>query len=79
MESTPMESITMESACGRSLCASIPGGSPSQQISIENGRSLAGMKPGGMSARAAKATSNVPVSSLRLLRSHKIKCISLDP
>jgi hypothetical protein len=51
-------------------------GKPSQQISIENGRSPAGMNPGGMSARNASATSMMLAMSVRLLRSRGLKRIS---
>jgi hypothetical protein len=66
----------MESACGGSPCASIPGEKSSQQISIENGRSLAGMNPGGTSARDANATSSMLAMSVRLLRLRGLKRIS---
>jgi hypothetical protein len=51
-------------------------GKPSQQISIENGRSFAGMNPGGMSAREASATSMMLVMSVRLLCLPGLKPIS---
>jgi hypothetical protein len=57
-----------ESACEGSPCASMAAGKSSQQISIENGRSLAGMNPSGMSAREANATSMMLANSVRLLR-----------
>jgi len=68
----------MELAGESSPCASIPEGRPSQQISSENGRSGAGMKPAGMSARSAKAASNVLASHWRLLRSDRSNQVSLD-
>jgi hypothetical protein len=51
-------------------------GKPSQQISIENGRSLAGMNPAGISARDANATSSMLAMSVRLLRLRGLKRIS---
>jgi hypothetical protein len=52
------------------------GGNPSQQISSENGRSFAGMNPGGMSTRNANATSMMPAMSIRLFRLHRLKRVS---
>jgi hypothetical protein len=49
---------------------------PSQQISIKNGRPVAGMNPGGMSIREAIAASMMPAMSVRLLRLPELKRIS---
>jgi hypothetical protein len=68
--------MPVESACAGSSCASTPAGRPSQQISIENRRSLAGMNPGGMSTRDANATSMMLAISVRLLRLPRFKRIS---
>jgi hypothetical protein len=76
MDSMSMESIGMESACEGSTCASMSAGRPSQQISIENGRSVAGMNPGGMSARDANATSMRLAMSVGLFRLQGLKRIS---
>jgi hypothetical protein len=43
-------------------------GKPSWQISMENGRSLAGMKPAGTSPRNTSATNRMLVISSRVLR-----------
>jgi hypothetical protein len=51
-------------------------GRPSQQISSENGRSLAGINPGGINTRNANATSMVLAMSLRLFRLQRLKHIS---
>lgn len=48
----------------------------SQQISIKNGRPLAGMNPGGMSMRDANATSMMLAMSVRVLRLPELKRIS---
>ena len=71
-----MEPMSMPSAWGGSPCPSMWAGQPSQQISSEKGRSLAGMKPGGMSARNANATSMTLAMSIRLLRLRGVKRIS---
>jgi hypothetical protein len=76
MDSEDMESMPMESACAGSPCASTSAGKPSQQISIENGRSLAGMNPSGMSARDANATSMMLAMTVRLRRLLELKRIS---
>jgi hypothetical protein len=54
----------------------MPAGRPSGQISIENGRPLAGMNPGGMSARETNAISMMLAMSVRLHRLPEIKRIS---
>jgi hypothetical protein len=54
----------------------VAAGKPSQQISIENGWSLAGMNPRGTSARDANATSMMLARSIRLLRLPRLKRIS---
>ena len=64
-------SMDIESACEGSTA-----GRASQHISIENGRSLAGMKPAGMSARDANATSMMPAMSVCLFRLQGAKRIS---
>jgi len=51
-----------------STWASMSAERPSQQISIENGLPLAGMNPGGMSAREANATSMMLAMSVRTFR-----------
>jgi hypothetical protein len=76
IDSGDMESTPMASACAGSPGASMSAGKPSQQISIENGRSLAGMNPGGMSARDASAASMMLAMSIRLLRLRGLKRIS---
>jgi hypothetical protein len=70
------ESMPLESACVGSPRASMSAGKPSQQISIENGRSLAGMNPGRMSARDANATSMMLARSVCLRRLRGLKRIS---
>ena len=76
MGSMPMDCMPMESACGGSTCASMSAERPSKQISIKNGRPLAGMKPGGMSTRDANATSMMPAMNVRLYRLPGLKRIS---
>jgi hypothetical protein len=76
MGSMPMDSMPLASACAGSSCASRPAGSPSQQISIQNGRSPAGMNPGGMSTRDDNATSMMLAISVRLLHLPRFKRIS---
>ena len=71
-----IESAAIECACGGSTCASMSAGRSSQQISIENGRSFAGMNPGGMSTRDANATSMMLAISVRLFRLPGLKRIS---
>jgi hypothetical protein len=71
-----MDSMPIESAREGSTCASRPAGRPSQQIWIENGQPLAGMNPGGMSARDANATSMRLAMSVRLFRLAGLKRIS---
>jgi len=51
-------------------------GKPSQQISNENGRSVAGMYPGGMIAREANPASMMLAMSLRVVRLRGLKRIS---
>jgi hypothetical protein len=51
-------------------------GRPSQQISIENGRSVAGMNPGGTRARDTNATSTMLAMSVRPFRWQGLKRIS---
>ncbi len=89
MESAAMASMSMEFAAtdpaameparedpAGSSVASSSAGSPSRQISIRNGRPLAGMNPGGMSIRNATATSSRPVMNVRLRRLRELKRIS---
>jgi hypothetical protein len=71
-----MGSMPMGSASEGPAYASISAGRPSQQISIKNGRPLAGMNPGGMSIRNAKATSTMLAVSVRLLRLPEFKRVS---
>jgi hypothetical protein len=52
-------------------------GRPSQQISNENGRSLAGMNPGAMRPRDANATSIMLAMSACLFRLPRLKRISV--
>ena len=66
----------MESACEALTCASMSAGRPSQQISSENGRPLAGMNPGGINTRNANATSMMLAMSVRLFRLQRLKRIS---
>jgi hypothetical protein len=54
----------------------MPAGSPSEQISIQSDRPLAGMNPGGMSTRDANATSIMPAVNVRLLHLPRLKGIS---
>ena len=68
-----MESMSIESAWLESPCASIPAGKPSQQISIENGRSPPSMNPCGMSARNANVTSKKLANSVRVRCSRRFK------
>ena len=68
MESAAIECAGSEPACEGSPCTSMGAGKPSQQIAIENGRSPAGMKPNGMSARKANETSMKLARGVRLLR-----------
>ncbi len=53
-------------------------GRPSLHISIKNGRSLAGMKPGGMNTRDANATSMMLAMNVRRFRLPGLKRISQD-
>src|ERR1700683_1681240 len=76
MDAMSMESTSMESTCEGWTRLSTSAGSPSQQSSIENGRSLAGMKPSGMNARDANATSMMLATIVRLFRLRGPKHIS---
>ena len=76
MDVMSMESMSVESACAGSTCASMSTEGASQQISSENGRSLAGMNPGGMYTRSANATSMMLAMSVRLFRLQRLKRVS---
>jgi hypothetical protein len=73
MESMSMESMPIESACGGSPSASMAAGKPSQQISIENGRSVDGINPGAISAREANASSMMLAKGVRLRHLPELK------
>jgi hypothetical protein len=76
IDSMPMDSISIVFGREGSPGASMSVGRPSQQISIKNGRPLAGMKPGGMSPRDASATSMMLAMSARLFQLPRLKRIS---
>ena len=76
MESLSAEFMPMACESAGPSCVSRSAGSPSGQISITNGRPLAGMKPGGMSIRRATATSRMPAMNVRLIRLPELKRVS---
>jgi hypothetical protein len=76
IDAMSIDAMSMESACEGLTCAGRLAGRSSVQTSSKNGRPAAGMNPGGMNARDAKATSMTLATSIRLICAPGLKRIS---